>query len=73
MTGKGNVHSGERAIRCTTTGAADTSFFADVPLKPNTMYKLSGWVKAGKGIKGKISFNDHIGRAETETVTKVGD
>ena len=73
VTGAGNVHSGERAIRCTTTGAADTSYFADVPLKPNTMYKLSGWVKAGKGIRGKISFNDHIGRAETEVVTSAGD
>jgi mono/diheme cytochrome c family protein len=37
------------------------------------MYKLSGWVKAGKGIKGKISYNDHIGRAETEVVTRAGD
>ena len=73
VTGPGNVHSGARALRCKTTGAADTSYFANVPLKPNTMYKLSGWVKAGKGIKGKISFNDHIGRAETETVTRGGD
>ena len=73
VTGKGNVHSGEHAIRCTSTGAADTSFFAEAPLKPNTMYKLSGWVKAGRGIRGKISFNDHIGRAETEVVTRPGD
>ena len=73
VTGPGNTHSGLRALRCTTTGAADTSFFAEVPLKPNTMYKLSGWVKAGKGMKGKISFNDHLGRAETEAVTKPSD
>ena len=73
VTGAGNVHSGERALRCNSTGAADTSFFADVPLKPNTTYRLSGWVKAGKGIRGKISFNDHIGRAETEAVTRAGD
>ena len=73
VTGPGNVHSGARALRCRTTGAADTSFFAEVTLKPNTMYQLSGWVKAGKGIRGKISFNDHIGRSETETVTKAGD
>ena len=73
VTGKGNVHGGEHALRCTSSGAADTIFFADAPLKPNTMYKLSGWVKAGKGIQGKISFNDHIGRAETETVTRAGD
>ena len=53
--------------------AAARTFFSDVPLKPNTMYKMSGWVKAGKGIKGKISFNDDIGRAETATVTRAGD
>ncbi len=58
------VHSGKRAMRCITRDEADTSCFADVPLKPNTDYKLSAWIKT-HAFKGKASLNDHIGRAET--------
>ena len=65
VTGTGNQHGGERAVRCITRDNADTSLYADVELKPNTTYRLSGWVK-GHALRGKISFNDHVGRAETE-------
>ncbi len=65
VNGAGNVHGGERALRCITRDNADTSFYADVELKPNTTYRLSGWVK-GHALRGKISLNDHLGRAETE-------
>jgi putative membrane-bound dehydrogenase-like protein len=58
------VHGGSRAMRCITRDEADTSHFADVPLKPNTEYKLSAWIKT-HAFKGKASLNDHIGRAET--------
>jgi mono/diheme cytochrome c family protein len=71
VSGTDNVHGGEHALRCITRDSADTSFYADVPLKPNTQYRLSGWVKA-HALRGKISFNDHIGRAETERVTRDG-
>lgn len=69
VTGEGNTHSGKSAIRCITRADADTSFYQDVPLKPNTKYRLSGWVKT-HAMKGKVSFNDHIGRAETNKITK---
>lgn len=58
------VHSGKQAMRCITRDDADTSYFADVPLKPNTDYRLSAWIKT-HGFRGKASLNDHIGRAET--------
>jgi len=58
------VHSGKQAMRCITRDDADTSFFADVPLKPDTEYRLSAWIKT-HGFRGKASLNDHIGRAET--------
>ncbi len=38
-------------------------------LKPNTQYRLAGWVKS-HALRGKISFNDHIGRAETEAIRR---
>jgi putative membrane-bound dehydrogenase-like protein len=70
--GNGNNHSGEKGIRVISKKPANTSLYADVPLKPKTQYKLSGWVK-GKGLRGSISLNDHIGRAVTERISRNGD
>ena len=67
--GEGQFHHGKQALRCITRGPADTSFHADVAIKPNTQYRLSGWVKT-HALRGQVSLNDHIGRAETERVTK---
>lgn len=72
------IHGGAQALRCIAykpasgKEAADTSFFQDVTLKPNTEYKLSGWVK-GHAFKGKLSFNDHLNRYETDKVNRDGD
>jgi mono/diheme cytochrome c family protein len=66
------VHSGKHGFRVITRDNADTSFFADVPLKPNTEYKLSAWVKT-HAFRGKASLNDHIGRAETNTLKRDQD
>jgi putative membrane-bound dehydrogenase-like protein len=66
------VHSGKHGFRVITRDDADTSFFADVPLKPNTEYKLSAWVKT-HSFRGKASLNDHIGRAETNSLKRDQD
>lgn len=66
VTGAG-AHGGKNGLRCITRDDGDTSFFQDVAVKPNTLYRLSGWVKT-HALKGKVSFNDHIGRAETRQV-----
>lgn len=68
VSGEGMAHGGKNAIRCITRDDADTSLFQEVAVKPNTSYRLSGWVKT-HALKGKASFNDHIGRAETGKVT----
>jgi putative membrane-bound dehydrogenase-like protein len=67
--GEKNFHRGKQAVRCITRGDADTSLYADVELKPNTQYRLAGWVKS-YALRGKISFNDHLGRAETEAIRR---
>jgi len=67
VSGPGQVHGGNRAVRVITRDDADTSLYADVTLKPNTEYRLSGWVNT-HAFRGKASLNDHIGRAETEQV-----
>lgn len=73
VSGPQQFKSGAKAVRCITRGDADTSLYADVELKTNTLYRLSGWVKGRGGLRGKISFNDHLGRAETEQVRRDGD
>ena len=72
VTGEGNIHSGTNALRVIAREEADTSFFADVTLKPNTEYKLNAWIK-GHGLRGKVSLNDHITHHETEKVTRESD
>jgi putative membrane-bound dehydrogenase-like protein len=66
------VRSGKHAMRGITREDGDTSFFADVPLKPNTEYRLSAWIKT-HAFRGKASLNDHIGRAETNTISRNQD
>lgn len=66
------VHSGKHGFRVITRDDADTSFFAEVPLKPNTEYKLSAWIKT-HAFRGKASLNDHIGRAETGKLSRTQD
>jgi putative membrane-bound dehydrogenase-like protein len=70
--GKGAIHSGEHALMVSASERVDTSFHADVAITPHSDYKLSAWVR-GKRVKGKISLNDHVGRHETERVTKDTD
>jgi putative membrane-bound dehydrogenase-like protein len=62
-------HGGRQAVRCVTRGDADTSLHVDVPLKPNTLYRLAGWAKS-RALQGKISFNVHGTRFETETIRR---
>ena len=75
VSGDGNVHGGAHALRCIvrdkTAGKdkADTSFFADVTLKPNTDYRLSGWIKT-HALRGEASFNDHANRSQTDKLSR---
>ena len=67
-----NVYDGERALRATSDGNADTSLYTDVTYQPNTQYRLSAFLKADR-FRGKLSLNDHINRWETESVRRSGD
>jgi putative membrane-bound dehydrogenase-like protein len=60
---------GQHALRVVTSGDADTSFHVDVPIKPNTRYRLAGWLRI-RSIRGKASFNIHNVRLETEIVRR---
>ncbi len=68
LSGPGDNHGGKNGLRCITRMEGDTSLHQDVVLKANTTYRLSGWVKT-HALRGKASFNDHIGRHETDADT----
>jgi len=65
-------HGGSKAVRCVTQGDSDTSLHADVPVKPNTSYRLAGWIKT-HALTGKVSFNVHGTRTETDTIRRNTD
>ncbi|MCX6956225.1 MAG: c-type cytochrome, partial [Verrucomicrobia bacterium] len=69
VSGEKEFHSGKQALRVITRGDADTSLHADVPLKPNTQYRLAGWVKT-HAFTGRASLNVHTSRIETEIVRR---
>jgi putative membrane-bound dehydrogenase-like protein len=72
VTAEGQTHSGRNAFRVITRDDADTSFHADVAVQPNTPYRLSGWVKV-HALRGQASLNDHVGRAETDQLSRESD
>ncbi|HEV7868325.1 MAG TPA: PVC-type heme-binding CxxCH protein [Chthoniobacteraceae bacterium] len=64
----GAARGGKNAVQCITRGDADTSLHADIPVKPNTDYRLSGWLKT-HALRGRASLNVHGSRHETERAT----
>jgi len=67
-----DAHSGSKAMRVLAKERVDTSFHMEIPVKPETVYKLSGWIKT-KGVDGTASLNDHVGRAHTNDVSRNTD
>ena len=53
-------------------GWSGRSLYTDVALKPNTAYRLAGWVKS-HALTGKVSFNVHGTRWETDTIRRNTD
>lgn len=69
------VHSGKRSLRIGSTAGHDTCMNQRIPVKPDTEYRLSGWVKSDnvKGARG-VQYNLHAlqpnGRTESITGSK---
>ena len=59
------AHSGKRCIAISTETGVDAGWIAVVPVKPNTTYNLSGWIKT-QNVKGAMGASLGIeGRKET--------
>jgi putative membrane-bound dehydrogenase-like protein len=67
------AHSGAKAVTCNLSETSFSALYAEVPLKPNTEYRLTGWVKAANFSGGRIGISDRLSRVETERLTNSAD
>ena len=67
--GEKQFHGGQQSVRVTATADADTSLYTDVEVKPNTQYRLAGWIKT-KGLSGRINLGETLGKTETDLIRR---
>ncbi|MDA0749624.1 MAG: ThuA domain-containing protein [Verrucomicrobia bacterium] len=69
------VRTGKRSIKITSTQGADVGWSANVSVKPNTDYKMSGWVKTEgvRGARGGLMNVHTIGEGVTSPVSGDSD
>ena len=67
------AHSGAKAATCNLPETSFSALYVEVPLKPNTEYRLTGWVKAANFSGGRIGISDRFSRVETERLTRSAD
>jgi putative membrane-bound dehydrogenase-like protein len=69
------VRTGKRSIKITSIQGADVGWSANVSVKPNTDYKMSGWVKTEgvRGARGGLMNVHTIGEGVTSPVSGDSD
>ncbi len=65
--------SASKAVTCNLPETSFSAMYVEVPLKPNTEYRLSGWAKAANVSGGRIGISDRFSRVETERITRSSD
>ena len=69
-----NYHAGKYSAKIEHKGLADSRWVQEVPLKPNTRYKLMGWIKtdrvADKGAGASLQIQDTPIRTEVISGTR---
>jgi mono/diheme cytochrome c family protein len=66
-------HSGTKAVTCHLPENSFSALYFEVPLKPNTEYRLSGWAKTANFANGRVGISDRLSRIETERITRNAD
>ena len=67
--GEKEAHGGKQSLRAVAASDVDTSLYIDVPVKPNTQYRLAGWIKT-KGMSGRINFSETLTKTETDLIRR---
>ncbi|HEX8913416.1 MAG TPA: PVC-type heme-binding CxxCH protein, partial [Humisphaera sp.] len=69
--------TGSNALVLKSETGSDTSWFAEVPVEPNTQYRLSAWIKTEnvKAVRGGMGalLNVHLTEYKTKPVTGTSD
>ncbi len=65
--------NGSKAVTCNVPETSFSAMFTEIPLKPNTEYRLSGWAKAANVTGGRIGISDRFSRVETDRLTRSAD
>ncbi|MBC7368424.1 MAG: c-type cytochrome, partial [Undibacterium sp.] len=69
VTGDKEAHSGKQSVHLTATADADTSLYTEVTVKPNTRYRLAGWVKT-KNLSGRINLSETLSKTDTDLIRR---
>jgi len=65
--------SGSMAVTCHQPETSFSALYLEVPLKPNTEYRLSGWAKTAGLSGGRVGISDRLSRVETDRITRTAD
>ncbi len=65
-----DARSGKKAVTCNLPETSFSALYFEVPLKPNTEYRLSGWAKTANLANGRVGISDRLSRVETERITR---
>jgi mono/diheme cytochrome c family protein len=67
------AHSGAKAVTCSLPETSFSALYAEVTLKPNTEYRLTGWAKTANFSGGRVGISDRLSRVETVRLTRNAD
>ena len=67
--GEKEAHGGKQSLRAVAASDVDTSLYIDVPVNPNTQYRLAGWIKT-KGMSGRINLSETLTKTETDLIRR---
>jgi putative membrane-bound dehydrogenase-like protein len=67
------AHGGKMAVTCNQPEASFSALYFEVPLKPNTEYRLTGWAKTANFSGGRVGISDRLSRVESERITRTVD
>jgi uncharacterized protein len=74
-TGENEAHSGDRSLSIRSEQGADAGWRIEVPVRPNTDYRLSGWIRTEgvRGAKGALMNVHGIADAVTTALSQRQD
>jgi putative membrane-bound dehydrogenase-like protein len=64
---------GTKGVTCHQPETSFSALYFEVPLKPNTEYRLRGWARTSNLNGGRVGISDRLSQVETERITRTAD